>query len=250
MTTEPVPAPEQKPETTPHHKRNLPWGGLILIVLGIVFLLQQLGRLSEHFNWWALFILIPAFSSFAAAWQASRSSGRFNAAARSAFGSGVVVLTVAILFLFDLNWTVYWPVMVIVAGFSMLIGSFPDKSMDNKLNLKRFMSMGLWFGLGGILIGTAFLLKNLGIYDIRNLLGERWYGYFIFIPGIGFIVNAILLYIANDKKPNMAFRAMLGMGLLIIIFAGLMVGGLAWPMLGPVLIMGAGLAFIISAFIK
>ncbi len=43
MTTEPVPAPEQKPEATPHHKRNLPWGGLILIVLGIVFLLQQAG---------------------------------------------------------------------------------------------------------------------------------------------------------------------------------------------------------------
>lgn len=250
MTTEPVPAPEQKPEATPHHKRNLPWGGLILIVLGIVFLLQQAGRLSEHFNWWALFILIPAFSSFAAAWQASRTTGRFNAAARSAFGSGVVVLTVAILFLFDMNWTVNWPVIVIAAGFSMAFGSFPDKSMDNRMNLKRFMNMGLWFGLGGLLIGIVFLLKNSGLYDIRNLLGERWYGYFIFIPGIGFIVNAIMLYITNDKKPNMAFRGMLGMGLLIIILAGLMVGGLAWPMLGPFLIIGAGLAFIVSAFIK
>jgi hypothetical protein len=124
----------------------------------------------------------------------------------------VVVLTVAILFLFGMNWTVYWPVLVIVAGFSMMISSFPDKSMDNRLNLKRFMNMGLWFGLGGLLLGVAFLFKNLGVYDIRSLFGERWYGYFIFIPGIGFIVNAVLLYIANDKKPNMAFRGMLGMG--------------------------------------
>ena len=49
--------------------------GVIVIVLGVIFLAKNLGWTGPEWafdNWWALFILIPAFGSLAGAWRAYR----------------------------------------------------------------------------------------------------------------------------------------------------------------------------------
>ena len=106
---------------------NTAWiGGVILIVLGIIFLLQSMRGFYLN-NWWALFILIPAFGSFADAWNTYRQAGRLNRRARGALISGCVFLLITAAFLFNWNWGIVLPVLLIVWGVTLLLNSLlPD----------------------------------------------------------------------------------------------------------------------------
>jgi len=101
-------------------------GGLILIGLGVIFLLQNAGMLALQ-NWWALFILLPALGSFGAAYTEARRSGRFTARARGSFVAGLIFTAVAAVFLFNLNFSLLLPAILIVAGIGILFNTMlPD----------------------------------------------------------------------------------------------------------------------------
>jgi hypothetical protein len=95
-------------------------GGIVLILLGGIFLLQNFG-VTYAFNWWALFILIPAVGAFGAAWSAYQRTGRLGAAARGSLIGGIVLSMVAAAFLFNLNWALVGPALLILAGFGILL---------------------------------------------------------------------------------------------------------------------------------
>jgi hypothetical protein len=95
-------------------------GGIVLLLLGGVLLLQNFGVVYA-FNWWALFILIPAAGAFGAAWTAYRQTGRLGAAARGSLIGGIILSMVAAAFLFNLNWALVGPALLILAGFGILL---------------------------------------------------------------------------------------------------------------------------------
>ena len=98
-------------------------GGAVLIALGIIFLLQNAG-LDVPFlhNWWALFILFPAGSSLARAWQVYQNNGqRFTGSVSGSLIGGLALMLVAATFLFDLSWSLIWPVFLILVGLGALI---------------------------------------------------------------------------------------------------------------------------------
>jgi len=96
-------------------------GGAILILLGAVFLLQNMGALTLR-NWWAIFILLPAAGAFARAWRSFQDAGgRLTAQVRSALIGGLVLTLVAAAFLFELNWGLIGPVLLILAGVVLLV---------------------------------------------------------------------------------------------------------------------------------
>lgn len=99
--------------------------GLILIILGAAFLLQDMGTINIPFsNWWALFILIPAVASFDRAWRHYREAdGRFNAPARNSLLVGILLTIVALGFLFNINWTYFGPALIILVGFGVLFNA-------------------------------------------------------------------------------------------------------------------------------
>lgn len=98
-------------------------GGAILILLGIVFLAQNLGALALN-NWWALFILLPAVGSFGTAWRLYQNAGgRLTAPARGSLIGGLVFTMIAAVFLFNLNWTWFGPLLIILAGIGLLFNS-------------------------------------------------------------------------------------------------------------------------------
>lgn len=104
-----------------------PWmGGLILILLGAIFLLRNINVVSIN-NWWAIFILIPAFGSLANAWRTYKSAGRFTSAVSSALVGGLMMLIVALVFLLNLDWAYVWPVFLIVIGLGALLGGIARK---------------------------------------------------------------------------------------------------------------------------
>jgi hypothetical protein len=88
--------------------------------VGIFLLLQNLISFSLE-NWWALFILIPAVAAFANSWRVYQSSKRLSAPARASLIGGILLTMIAAMFLFDLNWTVLGPVLIVLAGLGLLI---------------------------------------------------------------------------------------------------------------------------------
>ncbi len=97
------------------------WGGAILILLGTFFLLQNLG-LPVAGNWWALFLMIPALGSFEAAWHAYRFDGR-PAAAKGLLVGGLMFTVLTVMLLLNLNWSLLWPVILVVIGTGLLLSS-------------------------------------------------------------------------------------------------------------------------------
>jgi hypothetical protein len=93
--------------------------GVALIILGGVFMFQNMGALLIH-NWWALFILLPALGSFATAYGAYRSSGRLTPLARNSLVGGLILTAIAGFFLLDLDWARWWPTLLILAGVGAL----------------------------------------------------------------------------------------------------------------------------------
>ncbi len=102
-------------------------GGVALIAFGVIIMLQNMGLVQLH-NWWALFILIPALGSFATAYGLYRTSGgRFNSAVCGSLLGGLVFTTIAAVFLFNLNFSLLLPAVLIVAGVGVLFNSvLPD----------------------------------------------------------------------------------------------------------------------------
>ena len=94
--------------------------GAALIILGAIFMLQNVGAMRIQ-NWWALFILLPAMGSFATAYGAYRNNGgRLNALARGSLIGGLVFTAIAAFFLLNLDWVKLWPLLLILVGIGAL----------------------------------------------------------------------------------------------------------------------------------
>ena len=105
--------------------------GLIVVAVGIAFLLRNAGMLPSFDlpdRWWALFILVGALPSLERAMQRYRQTRRIDTQVMDALLVSLAVVTVAMIFLFDLAWHDWWPVFVIYAGVGMLLrGGLPRR---------------------------------------------------------------------------------------------------------------------------
>ncbi len=110
---------------------GLSWvAGLLLVALGFVFLLQNMGRFDFPLdNWWALFILIPTLGAFERAWQIyRREDGRLTGEARGSLVVGFILTVVTAVLFFDLSWRLFGPLLIILAGIAVLVNyNLPGK---------------------------------------------------------------------------------------------------------------------------
>ncbi len=242
---------QNRPEKSDEPRRyRAPWWGLILIVLGVIFLLQTLGVMGQHFNWWALFILIPALASFGGAWSAFQRSGKLNAAVRSGIGGGLVVLTVALMFLFNLDWAIWWPLMLIVPGLSFFLNGFSAFDTGIGPGAGGWAAMSFWIGLSVGLLGVTFLLKNLNDLNPVTFFGwNNWWGFFILIPGIGAVINAIWVFLRSGGAALVSAIGLLIIGLLVGAAGMIAILSLDWQILnilGPLALIIGGLAIVLA----
>ena len=98
---------------------------LILIVLGGMFLMRSMGSYDIPLqNWWALFILIPAVGAFDSALRMYRTAGnQLTAPARGSLLVGLVLTFVSAMFLFNISWTFFGPVLIILVGIAIIFNS-------------------------------------------------------------------------------------------------------------------------------
>lgn len=99
-------------------------GGLILIILGVLFLLQNYGFPVPR-NWWAIFLLLPAAGALGTAWNLYQREGGLTPAIISTALGGVVLAVLGISFLAGFDWGRLWPLILIVLGIGLLVGRMP-----------------------------------------------------------------------------------------------------------------------------
>jgi hypothetical protein len=100
-----------------------PWaGGIVLIMIGSILLLQNMNFAIPYLkNWWALFILIPAAGSLANAYSAYRYTGRLDDRARGSLIGGFFLTVLAFALMFDISSALIWPMILILGGLSLLV---------------------------------------------------------------------------------------------------------------------------------
>jgi len=227
------------------------WRGLLLVFVGAVLFLQQLGILGGGFNWWAIFIFLPAISALNAAWSAyQRSGGVLTAAVRSSLGGGLVVLTVALLFLFDLDWYRWWPLMLIMPGFSIFLNGLVGFGSQPKSSTRWVARMGIWIGLAVMLLGGIFLLDKFGIFSFQETTGiSGWWGLVVLIPGLGALYNALRVALETGGL-NAAAISLIVVGFSACAVAVMALSGLGWSLLLPIILIGAGSMLLATGFIR
>lgn len=101
--------------------------GLVLIGIGAFFLLNNFTDFRLN-NWWALFILIPAFGSLGNFFRAYRAGGGFSNEARGSLIGSLILFFIASIFLFGLDWGLVWPIFLIIGGFGALLSALADRN--------------------------------------------------------------------------------------------------------------------------
>ena len=182
-------APQEKPskvdidisfdddkKTRKHKPGDRAFFPILLILIGVILLIQNLGFGLKHFNWWALFIFLPVAGALSGAWSDIRKAGRINGKALSGIGSAIVIGTVAVLLLVGANWGKWWPVMLIAAGLSSILGGFGYWDPSEHKNLAAWAAFNSWTGLSVLLLGVGFLVKFLPIPALSGYIdGWRWW---------------------------------------------------------------------------
>jgi hypothetical protein len=97
--------------------------GVVLMAVGLLFLIGNLTNFRLD-NWWALFIFIPAAINLGNALSIYRRQGRFNSAARGMLTGALILTTVALAFLLELDWGIVWPLILIVLGIAALFNGW------------------------------------------------------------------------------------------------------------------------------
>jgi hypothetical protein len=95
-------------------------GGTILILVGFVFLMQNMGVQFPK-NWWALLFLLPAYAAYTSAWNCYQESGQNARVIASALIIGISLNILTLVLLFNLAVSFLWPVLLITGGLVLLM---------------------------------------------------------------------------------------------------------------------------------
>lgn len=115
-----APTPDPERRSARRDERSVTTA-VVLIVAGAALLLGR-GFGIRLENWWALFLLIPAAASLGTAYRAYRASdGRPDRSVTAPALSGAILLLVAAVFLFGLDWSLMGAVIIILVGAAMLL---------------------------------------------------------------------------------------------------------------------------------
>jgi hypothetical protein len=169
--------------------QRFPWlniGGLTLLLLGLVFMAVNLLAVRQLENWWSAFILLPGVLLLGLGRTMWWGNGRFHLLPRLSTGLGLIIVTVAAMFALNLNWALWWPLMIVVPGVAVwLLGG--AKSSVGETAVLQFHR---WLAITMILLGITFLADQLNFINLQTLFGNfHWWGFFILIPGIGAFVE-------------------------------------------------------------
>ena len=224
---------------------------ILLILIGVILLIQNLGIGLKHFNWWALFIFLPVAGSLSTAWRDFLKSRRLDGKVRSSLGSALVVGTVAVLLLTGADWSHWWPAMLIAAGFSSMLSGIGYWDPAEHKNLAAWGGFNAWTGAAVLLLGVGFLTKFLPIPSLSGYIeGWRWWAAPILLAAFGAFVTATIVCYRNEWKMNWNTWGFVVIGVIVGVVGLFALSNLSWSLLAPVILIGVGLVVLSKILIK
>ena len=111
-------------QTTNEDRRPTAVLGIVFIVLGVVFFLNNYGIIDLGLRWWALFFLIPiGFMLNDIVTQYRKGGGALTSSIRGSLTGLIMLVTIMVIFLFRMHWAVMWPVFIILGGLAILLNA-------------------------------------------------------------------------------------------------------------------------------
>jgi hypothetical protein len=173
--------------------------GLLFVFLGLLLAVRFGAGSVQEFHWWALFIVLPAVLFFGGALLAARKPvlGRLTMAL---LGLGLIILAVASIFLLDLNWEQWWPLMLLTPALLLIGVGLPNFTAAPKPFDAAWISLLAWVGGSLGLLSLTFLAGNFGRIDLALLAQSwGWWSAFIWLCAAGAAYNAAWLYRKGGK---------------------------------------------------
>jgi hypothetical protein len=168
--------------------------GLLFVSLGLLLAVRFGAGSVLKFHWWALFIVLPAVLFFGGAVLAARRPvlGRLT---MLLLGLGLIVLAVAGIFLLDLSWEQWWPLMLLTSALMLIGVGLPNLTAAPKPVDAAWISLLAWVGGALVLLSFTFLAGNFGRIDLALIAQSRgWWSVFILLCAAGAAFNAAWLY--------------------------------------------------------
>lgn len=221
------------------------WTAVMLISLGGLLILRDFTMVGFR-NWWALFILLGTLGCYWSAYAAYRAAGRVNWGVITLIYSGIFPLAVAVIFLFEMSWSIWWPLFVLLPGLGLLAFGLAAKPRSGKpsLALRSLKTWLGWMGLSAALLGLTFLAKNAGVFD-PAAVHPNWWALFILIPAVGGLIMILRTLLSPDRT-----AALLVANLIAMISVGatgiVALLGIDWNLLKPIMLIGLGLALLVG----
>lgn len=229
-------------------RRNRIFLGFILILAGFLLLLQRFTSF-EFRNWWALFLLIPALGALSTGWLIYQNTGSINESVRGSLNGSLLLLTIAVMFLANLDWAIWWPLVVIVPGMVLILNGFPlpgSSERERPLALRLHRPWIGWSGLGALFLGVGFLLNQLGIFNPAVIL-PNWWAVAILIPAFGGILTAFRLLASGNGFKWAAISNLLTTFTFGVVGV-IALTGLDWNLLFPIFIIATGILLLLGVF--
>ncbi|MFQ5421416.1 MAG: hypothetical protein ACE5EY_13750 [Anaerolineae bacterium] len=181
---------EQRINHNPQRTALTNWGGVFFLLLGAMLLWLILSPTVVE-NWWAFFIMVPGLLLLGLAGMTHLwSNGRFPILIRSFVGMSLILFTVTGLFLFNMDWHAWWPLMIVVPGMAVMVVCLPANRQESHPVATAVTGMGRWAGYTMVLLGSTFLLDQLTLINLNSLFGAfHWWGFFILIPALGAFIQ-------------------------------------------------------------
>jgi hypothetical protein len=168
--------------TVPTRRDGVRWITLLLAGAGVAF--PFVAWLAGPDRWWSAFIFLPAFVLIGFGLIQVRLGGRLAGwIVRASLGLGAIVMTLALIFAFSMDWHYAWTLMLIMPGLVIAANGYTRAPRAS-----AGFGFGAWvtaIGLSVAALGLVFLGQQLGVYDLTKIFGDDpWWAVFIMSPGV------------------------------------------------------------------
>jgi hypothetical protein len=129
---------------------------------------------------------------------------------------GVVFpIVICVIFLFNLQWNLTLPVIIVLAGFALFVLGFVN---DEKGTGKMLQQLKYWFfswGLAVVIVGVITFLTTIQS-NFTNQQINAWYGGALIVAALGGLVSGINIY-RKEGKFSLLFIVHIAAALIISI---------------------------------
>ena len=162
--------------------------------------------------WWSVFIIIAAVLLIAGVSFALRHThGIHNLLVSFGIDVGATALVVGTLFFFGQGLVMWWPLVLIVPCVTFMLRCF--RPMDVEFSLGQLIRFCFYVGVSGVVLGSLFLLNNLGIVSLAMFGAFQWWSIPILFIGVMALFHALQIYRFYGQRITPIGQLLVGIGI-------------------------------------